>query len=136
MAIRLASSAVALAMVGAAAAAQAAEDPLQKPLYEICRSQDAAWIGKSDAEIKANCTCKAKTEAGMASPEFRDSILKKGVYEGGAFPFGDYEQYQRRVLTDCPKLQPLMIEALCGDPAAPPDCRKALEDMIGKLKSD
>jgi hypothetical protein len=133
MAIRVASFIVAAAMVGIPAAL-AAEDPLQKPLYEICLAQDAGWIGKSEAEINANCTCKAKTEASMASPEFRDAILTKGAYEGGAFPFGDYEEYQRRVLTDCPKLQPLMIEALCGDPAAPPDCRRALEEMISKLK--
>ena len=33
-----------------------------------------------------------------------------------------------------PKLRPLMIEAMCGDPAAPPDCRKALENMIKNLK--
>ena len=33
------------------------------------------------------------------------------------------------------KLQPLMIEALCGDPAAPPDWRQALEDMISKMNS-
>ena len=134
MAIRLASSIVAAAMIGAAAAAHAAEDPLQQPLYEICLQQDGAWIGKSEAEIEANCTCKAKTEAAMASPEFRDAMLTKGTYEDGAFPFGDYEEYQRRVLTDCPKLQPLMIEALCGDPAAPPDCRAALQDMIKKMK--
>lgn len=133
MAIRIACSIVAAAMIGVPAAL-AAEDPLQKPLHEICLVQDAGWIGKGEAEINANCTCKARTEASMASPEFRDAILKKGVYEGGAFPFGDFEEYQRRVLTDCPKLQPLMIEALCGDPAAPPDCRQALQDMIKNLK--
>jgi hypothetical protein len=133
MAIRLAFSIMAAAMIGVPAALSA-EDPLQKPLYEICLAQDAGWIGKSEAEVKTNCTCKAATEAAMASPEFREAMLKRGVYEGGAFPFGDFEQYQRRVLTDCPKLQPLMIEALCGDPAAPPDCRKALGDMIKNMK--
>jgi len=111
-----------------------AEDPLEKPLHQACLVQDASWIGKSQKEIDANCACKAKTEASLASPEFRDAILKTGVYEGGAFPFGDYGAYQKRVLTDCPKLRPLMVEAICGDPAAAPDCRQALEDMIGKLK--
>ncbi len=134
MAIRLASSVVAIAMIACAALAQAAEDPLQKPLYDICLAQDAGWIGRGEAEVQANCACKARSEAAMASPEFREAMLTKGAYEGGAFPFGDYDQYQRRVLTDCPKLQPLMIEALCGDPAAPPDCRQALEDMISKMK--
>jgi hypothetical protein len=133
MAIRVAWPIVVAAMIGMPAAL-AAEDPLEKPLHEICLAQDAGWIGKSDAEIDSNCACKSRSEAAMASPEFREAILKKGVYEGGAFPFGDFEEYQRRVLTDCPKLQPLMIEALCGDPAAPPDCRRALQDMIKNLK--
>jgi hypothetical protein len=132
MAIRLAFSIMAAAVIGSPAAL--AEDPLQKPLYEICLAQDAGWIGKSEAEIKTNCTCKATTEAAMASPEFREAMLQRGAYEGGAFPFGDFEEYQRRVLTDCPKLQPLMVEALCGDPAAPPDCRQALESMIKNMK--
>lgn len=114
--------------------ASAAEDPLQKPLHQACLVQDAGWIGKSEKEIEINCACKAKTEASLASPEFREAILKKGVYEGGSFPFGDYETYQKRVLTECPKLQPLMIEAMCSDPAAPPDCRQALESMMENLK--
>lgn len=114
--------------------ALAAEDPLKKPLYDICLSQDAGWIGKSAVEIETNCSCKAETEAMLATPEFRDAMLKKGVYEGDAFPFGDYDEYQRRVLTECPKLQPLMIDALCSDPAAPADCRQALEEMVRNLK--
>ncbi len=114
--------------------ALAAEDPLRKPLYDICMSQDAGWIGKTAAEVEANCSCKAETEAALATPEFRNALLKNGAYESDAFPFGDYDLYQTRVLTDCPKLQPLMIDALCSDPAAPADCRQALEEMIQNLK--
>lgn len=115
-------------------AASAADDPLQKPLHQACLVYDAGWIGKSEKDVDANCACKAKTEASLASPEFREAILKKGVYEGGAFPFGDYGAYQERVLTECPKLRPLMIEALCNDPAAPPDACAAVKDMVSKLK--
>jgi hypothetical protein len=114
--------------------ARAADDPLLKPLQQACAVYDAGWIGKSQKEIDANCACKAKTEAALASPEFRESILKRGVYEGGTFPFGDYGAYQARVLTDCPKLRPLMVEALCNDPAAPPDACAAVKDMVNKLK--
>jgi len=134
MATRLVPLILAVAAVMAAQTASAAEDPLEKPLRETCLAQDAGWIGKSQKEIISNCACKAKTEATLASPEFREALLKKGVYEGGAFPFGEYGEYQKRVLTNCPKLRPLMIEAICSDPAAPPDCRAALEDMISKLK--
>src|SRR5688572_4667420 len=66
-------------------AASAADDPLQKPLHQACLVYDAGWIGKSEKDVDANCACKAKTEASLASPEFREAILKKGVYEGGAF---------------------------------------------------
>jgi len=124
----------ALAVALAAELSWAAEDPLEKPLYQICLQEDVGWIGKSEKEIEANCACKAKTEASLASPEFREDILKKGVYEGGAFPFGDFGEYQKRVLTDCPALRPRMVEAMCNDPAAPPDCRSAVEDMIRNLK--
>jgi hypothetical protein len=132
--MRFASSALVVATVLAAGQAQGADDPLQKPLHDACLAQDRGWIGKTEQEIDANCACKAKTEAALASPDFRDAILKRGVYEGGAFPFGDYGTYQKRVLTDCPKLRPLMIDAMCNDPAAPPDCRTALEEMIRNLK--
>jgi hypothetical protein len=115
-------------------AAKAADDPLQKPLHQACLVYDAGWIGKTENEVDTNCACKAKTEASLASAEFREAILKKGVYEGGTFPFGDYGAYQERILTECPKLRPLMIEALCNDPAAPPDACAAVKDMISKLK--
>ncbi len=127
-------SLVAIAAMSVGYAARAADDPLQKPLHQACLVYDAGWIGRTQKEIDANCACKAKTEASLASPEFRDAILKRGVYEGGTFPFGDYGAYQERVLTECPKLRPLMIEALCNDPAAPPDACAAVKDMVGKLK--
>ena len=123
-----------LAALPAGQPASAADDPLRKPLHQACLVYDAGWIGKSEKEVDANCACKAKTEASLASPEFREAILKQGVYEGGAFPFGDYGAYQERVLTECPKLRPLMIEALCNDPAAPPDACVAVKDMVSKLK--
>ena len=122
------------AAVAMPSAVRAADDPLQKPLQQACAVYDAGWIGKTQKEIDTNCACKAKTEASLASPEFREAILKRGVYEGGTFPFGDYGAYQERVLTDCPKLRPLMVEALCSDPAAPPDACTAVKDMISKLK--
>jgi hypothetical protein len=115
-------------------AAKAADDPLQKPLHQACLVYDAGWIGKTEKEIDTNCACKAKTEASLASPEFREAILKRGVYEGGTFPFGDYDTYQERVLTECPNLRPRMVEALCNDPAAPPDACAAVKDMVSKLK--
>lgn len=116
------------AMLLMGGAALAADTSLQKPLYDVCRQQDAGWIGKSEKEIAANCTCKSKSEAAMATPAFRDSLLKKGIYD--PLLIGDTGKYMKRVLTDCPKLRPLMIDAMCSDPAAPPDCRAALENMI------
>ena len=130
----LALSLVSIAAMSISRSAGAADDPLQKPLHQACLVYDAGWIGRTQKEIDANCACKAKTEASLASPEFRDAILKRGVYEGGTFPFGDYGAYQERVLTECPKLRPLMVEALCNDPAAPPDACAAVKDMVSKLK--
>jgi hypothetical protein len=116
------------ALLPMASAALAADTSLQKPLYNVCRQQDAGWIGKTEKEVAANCTCKSKSEAAMATPAFRDSLLKKGVYD--PLLIGDTGKYMKRVLTDCPKLRPLMLDAMCSDPAAPPDCRAALENMI------
>ncbi|HEY3148312.1 MAG TPA: hypothetical protein VGJ75_18285 [Dongiaceae bacterium] len=113
-------------------AALAADDSLQKPLYEVCRRQDAGWIGKGEQEIKTNCTCKAKSESAMATPAFRDSLLKNGVYD--PLLIGDPDKYMARVLKDCPALQQRMIDAMCKDPAAPPDACAAVKDMISKLK--
>ena len=48
--------AVLLPMAGAALAA---DNSLQKPLYDVCRQQDAGWIGKTEKEIAANCTFKS-----------------------------------------------------------------------------
>jgi hypothetical protein len=109
-----------------------AADALQERLYEICHSDDAGWIGKSEKEIKANCICKAKSETAMASPQFRDAILKAKVYD--PLLLGDSAKYLKQVLTDCPSLRPLMIQAVCSDPAAPPDTCAAFKDMVSKLK--
>ena len=124
----------AFAAIVAAATAWAAEDPLQKPLHEACLANDAGWIGKSQKEIDTNCTCKAKTEAGLASADFREAILKKSVYDSGVFPFGDTNAYMKKVLTDCPQLRQRMVDAMCHDPAAPPDACAAVKDMVSKLK--
>ena len=121
--------AVLLPMAGAALAA---DNSLQKPLYDVCRQQDAGWIGKTEKEIAANCTCKSKSEAAMATPAFRDSLLKKGVYD--PLLIGDSDKYMARVLKDCPALQQRMIDAMCHDPSAPPDACTAIKDMISKLK--
>ena len=121
--------AVLLPMAGAALAA---DNSLQKPLYDVCRQQDAGWIGKTEKEIAANCTCKSKSEAAMATPAFRDSLLKKGVYD--PLLIGDSDKYMARVLKDCPALQQRMIDAMCHDPSAPPDACAAIKDMISKLK--
>ena len=79
-----------------------------------------------------NCACKAKTEVKLADPAFKQAVTKKQPYD--RFPFGDPADYQRQVLTDCPALRPLMIQAMCNDPAAPPDACTAVKDMVSKLK--
>ena len=53
---------------------------------------------------------------------------------GADLPFGDPVSYQRQVLQDCPDMRPLMIQAMCNDPAAPPDACAAVKDMVSKLK--
>ncbi len=113
-------------------AAFAADNTLQQPLYDVCREQDAGWIGKSEQEIKTNCTCKAKSESAMATPAFRDSLLKKRIYD--PLLIGDSDKYMARVLKDCPALRQRMIDAMCSDPAAPPDACAAVKDMVNKLK--
>jgi hypothetical protein len=112
--------------------ALAADTSLQKPLYEVCRQQDTGWIGKTEKEVAANCTCKSKSEAAMATPAFRDSLLKKGVYD--PLLIGDSDKYMAKVLTDCPALRQRMIDAMCSDPAAPTGACAAVKDMISKLK--
>jgi hypothetical protein len=112
--------------------ATAADDQLQKLFIDTCLVNEAGWIGKDKKSIAANCACKAKTEVKLASPAFKDAVAKKQPYD--QFPFGDPADYQRQVLQDCPALRPLMIEAMCKDPAAPPDACAAVKDMVNKLK--
>jgi len=120
------------ALLPIGSAAFAADDALQKPLYEVCRQQDAGWIGKGEQEVKTNCTCKAKSESAMATPAFRDSLLKTGIYD--PLLIGDSDKYMTQVLKDCPALQQRMIDAMCSDPSAPPDACAAVKDMVKKLK--
>ncbi|MGH6894178.1 MAG: hypothetical protein ACREEP_18180 [Dongiaceae bacterium] len=121
-----------LAMMLTGGAAVAGDKELEQFFLDTCLVNDAGWIGKDQKSVAANCACKAKTEVKLANPAFKEAVEKKQPYD--QFPFGDPETYQKQVLTDCPKLRPLMVDALCNDPAAPPDCRAALEDMIKKLK--
>ena len=93
---------------------------------------EAGWIGKDQKSVAANCACKAKTEVRLADPAFKQAVAKKQPYD--KFPFGDPAGYQKQVLQDCPALRPLMIQAMCNDPAAPPDACAAVKDMVSKLK--
>ena len=112
--------------------ASAAEDALEKLFIDTCLVNEAGWIGKDQKSVAANCACKAKTEVRLADPAFKQAVAKKQPYD--KFPFGDPADYQRQVLQDCPALRPLMIQAMCDDPAAPPDACAAVKDMISKLK--
>lgn len=113
-------------------AASAAEDALEKLFFDTCLVNEAGWIGKDQKSVAANCACKAKTEVTLADPAFKQAVAKKQPYD--KFPFGDPVDYQRQVLQDCPALRPLMVQAMCNDPAAPPDACAAVKDMISKLK--
>lgn len=128
----LALSLAAMAALPIGRTATAADDKLEKLFIDTCLVTDAGWIGKDKKSIAANCACKAKTEVKLASPAFKDAVAKKQPYD--QFPFGDPADYQRQVLQDCPALRPLMIEAMCKDPAAPPDACAAVKDMVNKLK--
>jgi hypothetical protein len=110
-------------------AARAAEDKFHNYLLNTCLATEASWIGKDKKSIEANCACKAKTAARMAAPAFKDAVLKQQPYD--KFPFGDPASYQTQILKDCPKLQPLMIDAICTDPNAP---KGACEDMKKMVK--
>lgn len=112
--------------------AHAADEQIEKLFFDTCVVNEAGWIGKSEKAVAANCACKAKTEVRLADPAFKQAVAKKQPYD--KFPFGDPADYQKEVLTDCPALRPLMIEALCNDPAAPPDACAAIKDMVGNLK--
>jgi hypothetical protein len=112
--------------------ATAADDGLEKLFIDTCVVNEAGWIGKDGKTIATNCACKAKTEVKLADPAFKAAVAKKQPYD--KFPFGDPANYQKQVLTDCPALRPLMVEAMCHDPAAPPDACTAVKDMVSKLK--
>jgi hypothetical protein len=110
-----------------------ADDKQVEQLFlDTCLTNEAGWIGKDQESVAANCACKAKTEVKLADPAFKQAVAKKQPYE--KFPFGDPANYQRQVLQDCPALRPLMIQAMCNDPAAPPDACAAVKDMVSKLK--
>lgn len=113
-------------------AALAADEQIEKLFFDTCLANEAGWIGKDQKSIAANCACKAKTEVRLADPAFKQAVAKRQPYD--KFPFGDPSDYQRQVLTDCPALRPLMIEALCNDPAAPPDACTAVKEMVGSMK--
>ena len=112
--------------------AHAADDQIERLFFDTCVMNEAGWIGKDQKSVAANCACKAKTEVRLADPAFKQAVTKKQPYD--KFPFGDPADYQHQVLTDCPALRPLMIEAMCGDPTAPPDACKAVKDMVAKMK--
>jgi hypothetical protein len=101
-----------LAVIGIwfAAPSQAADDPFRNYLYNTCLETESYWIGKDAKAVEANCACKAKTEEKLASPGFKDAVMNQKPYD--QFPFGDPTTYQQQILTACPKLRPLMIEAV------------------------
>jgi hypothetical protein len=105
---------------------------LEQLFVDTCLVNEAGWIGKDQKSVAANCACKAKTEVKLADPAFKQAVAKQQPYD--KFPFGDPLDYQRQVLADCPALRPLMTEAICSDPAAPPDACTAVKDMVSKLK--
>ena len=109
-----------------------ADEQFERYFLDTCLVYDKGWIGKDQKSVAANCACKAKTEDKLADPAFKQAVAKKQPYD--KFPFGDPADYQRQILTDCPALRPLMIQAMCNDPAAPPDACAAVKDMVSKLK--
>jgi hypothetical protein len=115
-----------------AAAASPDDKAVEKYLADTCVVSEAGWIGKDQKTIATNCACMAGTQVKLADPAFKEAILKKQPYD--KFPFGDSVEYQRQVLDNCPALRPLMIQAICSDPAAPPDACTAIKDMVSKLK--
>lgn len=115
-----------------AAPVHAADDPFQNYLYNTCLATEAYWIGKDEKSVKTNCTCKAKSEERMANPDFKQAVLDQKPYD--QFPFGDPAKYQSQILTDCPKLRPLMIDAICNDPNAPKGACDDIKKMVDGLK--
>jgi hypothetical protein len=121
-----------VAALPAGRAAIAADEQIERYFFDTCLVYDAGWIGKDQKSVATNCACKAKTEVKLADPAFKQAVAKKQPYD--KFPFGDPVTYQRQVLQDCPAIRPLMIQAMCNDPAAPPDACAAVKDMVSKLK--
>ena len=115
-----------------AGAATAADETLKKLFVDTCVLNEAGWIGKDQKSVAANCACKADTEVRLADPAFKEAVARKQPYD--KFPFGDPADYQKQVLTDCPALRPLMVEAMCNDPAAPQDACAAVKAMVDQLK--
>jgi hypothetical protein len=127
-------SAAFLAAIGVwfATAAGAADDPFHNYLYNTCLETESYWIGKDAKSVEANCACKAKTEEKLASPGFKEAVMKQQPYD--QFPFGDPATYQQQLLTACPKLRPLAIETVCKDPATPKGACDDFKKMVDGLK--
>jgi hypothetical protein len=127
-------SALFLAAIGIwfAATARAADDPFHNYLLNTCLETESYWIGKDAKSVEANCACKAKTEQKLASPGFKEAVMNQKPYD--QFPFGDPATYQQQILTACPKLRPLMVEAVCKDPATPKGACDDFKKMVDGLK--
>ena len=123
---------VSIAAMPIGGAALADDKQIEQLFIDTCLVNEAGWIGKDQKSVAANCACKAKTEIKLADPAFKQAVAKKQPYD--KFPFGDPVAYQRQVLQDCPAIRPLMVQAMCNDPAAPPDACAAVKDMVSKLK--
>ena len=123
---------VSIAVMPIGGAALADDKQIEQLFIDTCLVNEAGWIGKDQKSVAANCACKAKTEMKLADPAFKQAVAKKQPYD--KFPFGDPVDYQRQVLQDCPAIRPLMVQAMCNDPAAPPDACAAVKDMVSKLK--
>ena len=123
---------VSIAVMPIGGAALADDKQIEQLFIDTCLVNEAGWIGKDQKSVAANCACKAKTEIKLADPAFKQAVAKKQPYD--KFPFGDPVAYQRQVLQDCPAIRPLMVQAMCNDPAAPPDACTAVKDMVSKLK--
>jgi hypothetical protein len=123
---------VSIAVMPISGAALADDKQIEQLFIDTCLVNEAGWIGKDQKSVAANCACKAKTEIKLADPAFKQAVAKKQPYD--KFPFGDPVAYQRQVLQDCPAIRPLMVQAMCNDPAAPPDACAAVKDMVSKLK--
>lgn len=123
---------LAIAAMPLGRAAFAADDAVEKLFFDTCLVEEAGWIGKDQKSVAANCACMAKTQLRLADPAFKQAVAKKQPYD--KWPFGDPANYQKQVLKDCPALRPLMVEAMCHDPAAPPDACAAVKSLVNSLK--